>query len=50
MQTKSGKTIRISDDAYEWILKKSSEYSILRNENVSMADVVDVIINIKKKG
>lgn len=40
------KVISISDDAYKWILKKSSEYSIGRNENVSMADIVDEMIEV----
>ena len=41
-----GKTIRISNEAYEWILRKSSEYTIKRKENVSMADIVDEIIEV----
>ena len=46
MNKPSGKTIRISDEAYEWILRKSSEYSIGRNENVSMADIIDEVIEV----
>ena len=38
------KQISVSDEAYEWILKKSSKQSINDNRKVSMADVVDDLI------
>jgi hypothetical protein len=43
------RVISVSDEAYEWILKKSSEYSIERNENVSMAGIIDEVIEIYEK-
>ena len=42
--------INISDNAYQWLLKKSSRQSIEKNKNVSMANVVDELIENKEKG
>lgn len=38
------KTINISDKAYEWLLKKSSQKTIEQNKSISMAEVVDDLI------
>ena len=42
------KQISVSDDAYEWLMKKSSEDSIKENKRVSIADVVDKLIQKKR--
>ena len=38
------KSISISEEGYEWLLKKASKQTIELNKNVSMADIVDQLI------
>ena len=38
------KVINVSEEAYQWLLKKASKETINNNKNISMADVVDDLI------
>ena len=39
-----GKSINVSDAAYEWLLKETSKETTKQNKNVSIAEIVDRLI------